>query len=52
MKEQSAIYSTELITHMIEKTLKEDQSLHSFAAIAVQMDTPKANALKDHDEKS
>ena len=37
---------------MIEKTLKEDQSLHSFAAIAVHMNTQKADALKDHDEKA
>ena len=35
---------------MIEKTLKEDRSLHYFAAIAARTDTQKADASKDHDE--
>ena len=37
---------------MIEKTLKEDQSLHSFAAIAAHTVTQKEDALKDHEEKA
>ena len=37
---------------MIEKTLEEDQSLHSFAAIAVHTVTQKEDALKDHEEKA
>ena len=48
LKEQSVTFSTELTTHMIEKTLKEDRSLHYFAAIAARTDTQKADASKDH----
>ena len=42
----------ELITHTIEKTLKEDQSLHFFAAIAVHTVTKNEDALNDHEEKA
>ena len=52
LKEQSVRFVTELTTHMIEKTLKQDRSLHYFAAIAVRTDTQKADVLKDHDEKA
>ena len=52
LREQSVTFLTELTIHMIEKTLKEDQSLHYFAAIAARTDTQKADALKDHDEKA
>ena len=34
------------------KNLKEDQSFHYFAGIAVHTHTQKADALKDHDEKA
>ena len=37
---------------MIEKTLKEDQNLHYFAAIAAGTDTQKADVLKDHEGKA
>ena len=52
LKEQSVTFLTELTTHMIETTLKEDQSLLYFAAIAARTDTQKADGLKDHDEKA
>ena len=52
LKEQSVTFLTELTTHMIEKTLKEDRSLHYFATIAARTDTRKADALKDHDKKA
>ena len=52
LTEQSVTFLTDLTTHMIEKTLKADQSLHYFAAIAARTDTRKAAALKDHDEKA
>ena len=42
----------ELITHTIKRTLKEDQNLHCFSAIADHMVTQKEDALKDHDEKA
>ena len=37
---------------MIEKTLKEDQNVHSFAAIATHKVRQKEDALKDHEEKA
>ena len=52
LKEQSVTFLTQLTTHVIEKTLKEDRSLHYFAAIAARTDTQKADALKDYDEKA
>ena len=52
LREQSVTFLTELTIHMIEQTLKEDRSLHYFAAIAARTDTQKADALKDHDEKA
>ena len=52
LKEQFVTFITELTIQMIEKTLREDRSLHYFAAIAVRTDTQKADALKDHDEKA
>ena len=48
LKEQSVMFLTELTTHMIEITLKEDRSLHYFAAIADRKDPQKGDALKDH----
>ena len=50
--EQSVTFLTELTIHMIEKTLKEDRSLHYFAAIAARTDTQNADALKDQNEKA
>ena len=37
---------------MIEKNLREDQNLHSFAAIVALTDTPKVDALKFQEEKA
>ena len=51
LREQILTCEMELITHTIEKTLKEDQNLHSFAAIAAQMDMLKADSLRDHIEE-
>ena len=42
----------ELITHTIEKTLKKDQNLLSFAAIAAHKEILKADDLRDHDKKA
>ena len=52
MKEQSVTFLTELTIHKIEKILKEDRSLHYFAAPVARTDTQKVDALKDHDEKA
>ena len=43
---------TELTTHTTEKNLKEDPTLHYSIVIAVPMDTPRDDVLKDQNGKA